>query len=262
LKRLSPPNCHSNRSYACNSLNSNYYKHNYDYYDSSEEITFSKTFDDSYVTKSKPSEETVQYSFGTDRLIVHPQVVVDMADEVLSESYTQASLFFESDKDAEVAAKALNEKGYIAVPANTTYSPGFEEVLLSMLQCAMLAFVWMITIVFLAFFINLCTARTLGAFKGDMAIMRSMGISVKVVRIGMYVRMLISLIPAFIFMVISAVGIFTSPSLSEYFKYLQLWQYVLIIVGMIMLTVRITHKQIRKLFRESVKKSLRGGAAE
>ncbi len=244
------------------SLNSNYYKHNFDYYDGSEEMSFSKTFDNSYVTKTKPSEETVQYIFGNDRLIVHPQVVVDMADEVLSESYTQASLFFESDKEAEAVAKALKEKGYIAVPANTTYSPGFEEVILSMLQCAMLALVWVITIVFLAFFINLCTARTLGAFKGDMAIMRSMGISVKVIRIGMYVRMLISLIPAFIVMIISAVGIFTSPSLSEYFQYLQLWQYGLIIVGMIMLTVRITHKQIRKLFRESVKKSLRGGAAE
>ena len=35
-------------------------------------------------------------------------------------------------------------------------------------------------------------------FKGDMAIMRSMGIPVKVIRIGMYVRMLISLLPAFV----------------------------------------------------------------
>ena len=59
-------------------------------------------------------------------------------------------------------------------------------------------------IVFLAFFINLCFSRTLGAFKGDMAIMRSMGIPVKVIRVGMYVRMLIALIPAYLTVMIAA----------------------------------------------------------
>ena len=89
--------------------------------------------------------------------------------------------------------------------------------------------------------------------------MRSMGISVKVIRIGMYVRMLISLIPAFIFVIAGAFVIFTSPTLNEYFVYLYPWQYALIFVGMLILTVRITYKQIRRLFGESVKRSLKGG---
>ena len=95
-----------------------------------------------------------------------------------------------------------------------------------------------------------------------MAIMRSMGIPVKAIRIGMYVRMLISLIPAFILVVLTAVLIFTSPKFNEFFVYLYAWQYALIFVGMIALTVRTTYKQIRKLFSESVKKSLKGGNAE
>lgn len=115
---------------------------------------------------------------------------------------------------------------------------------------------------FLAFFINLCSSRALGAFKGDMAIMRSMGISVKVIRVGMYVRMLLSLIPSFIVVALVAILIFTSPVFNEYFVYLYAWQYVLIVIGMLALTVRITFKQIRKLFGESVKKSLKGGHAE
>ena len=122
-----------------------------------------------------------------------------------------------------------------------------------------MAFMWFMGVVFLAFFINLCSTRTLEAFKGDMAIMRSMGISVKVIRIGMYVRMLISLIPAFIFVIAGAFVIFTSPTLNEYFVYLYPWQYALIFVGMLILTVRITYKQIRRLFGESVKRSLKGG---
>ena len=95
-----------------------------------------------------------------------------------------------------------------------------------------------------------------------MAIMRSMGIQVKVIRIGMYVRMLISLIPATILMILAAILIFTSPKFNEYFTYLYFWQYALIFFGMLLLTVRVTYKQIRKLFGETVKKSLKGGEKE
>jgi ABC-type polysaccharide/polyol phosphate export permease len=126
----------------------------------------------------------------------------------------------------------------------------------------MTIFIWILSIMFLSFFINLCSSRSLGAFKGDMAIMRSMGIPVDVIRISMYVRMLISLIPAFVFVSGAAIVIFTSPRLNEYFVYLYTWQYILIFMGMLALTLRITHKQIKRLFGESVKKSLKGGSAE
>jgi len=64
-------------------------------------------------------------------------------------------------------------------------------------------------------------------------------------------------------MVIAAATlIFTTPAFNEQFVYLYAWQYALIFIGMLILTVRITHKQIGKLFGESVKKSLKGGAAE
>ena len=92
--------------------------------------------------------------------------------------------------------------------------------------------------------------------------MRSMGIPVEAIRIGMYFRMMLSLIPAVILLFVSAVLIFTSPAVNDRFTYLYDWQYALIVIGMILLTVRTTHRQIRKLFGESVKKSLKGGAAE
>ena len=48
----------------------------------------------------------------------------------------------------------------------------------------------------------------------------------------------------------------------EYFTYLYAWQYAMIVVGMLIMSLRITYKQIRKLFGETVKKSLKGGVAE
>ena len=60
------------------------------------------------------------------------------------------------------------------------------------------------------------------------------------------VGMLLSLIPAFILVAVSAVLIFTSPLFNQYFTYLYAWQYALIYLGMLLLTVRVTHLQIRK----------------
>lgn len=237
----------------------------YNYYsgmDGSEIKTFGRTFTEAELTNIAP---TFTDYFGYDTqsaLIISDELLCEIAESVLRESYKQVSFFFEDDAAARAAVGGLRDEGYIAVVSDTTYEPDAILALVSVAGGFMMAFMWVITVVFLAFFINLCTGRTLGAFKGDMAIMRSMGIQVKVIRIAMYVRMLLSLIPAFIMVAAMAVLIFTTPKFNEYFTYLYAWQYALIFLGMIIITVRVTHKQIRKLFGESVKKALKGGAAE
>jgi len=240
-----------------------YYKYNHFYDDGSRTITFERVFDENDLTFERPEINNYDiYEYDPPVFIISDELLCRIAEEVLDDSYKQASLFFANDKEAHRAAEALQQAGYIAVPSDTTYTPDAATTIISVLTCLMLAFVWIIAVIFLAFFINLCSSRTLSAFKGDMAIMRSMGIQVKVIRIGMYVRMLLSLIPAFVLVVLTAFLVFTSPKFNEYFVYLYAWQYALIFLGMIALTVRITYKQIRKLFGESVKKSLKGGAAE
>ena len=64
---------------------------------------------------------------------------------------------------------------------------------------------------------------------------------------------------SFILVALAAILIFTSPKFNAFFTYLYFWQYILIYIGMIFLTVRVTRKQIQRLFGESVKKSLKGG---
>ena len=152
----------------------------------------------------------------------------------------------------------MRADGYIAVPSDTEYTSDAEDAILSVVSGLAVALVWFVAILFLAFFINLCSSRALGAFKGDMAIMRSMGIPVQVIRIAMYTRMMLALIPGFICMATVAILIFTSPAMNEFFVYLYGWQYAVIAVGMILLTVKVTQKQVRRLFHESVKKSLKG----
>lgn len=250
-------------------LNVTYYNYNYYYTDSTVARTFTKVFGNDDLTDVEPESVmtgtsnygiTIEY---TSYIVLSPDLLMSLADEFLGESYRQASLFFADHQAARAAVDVLNEKGYIAVPSDTTYTPDPFETIMTTFEAVLMALVWLAAILFLAFFINLCSSRTLGAFKGDMAIMRSMGIPVKVIRLGMYVRMLLALIPAYVLVVVAANIIYRSPMLSKYFSlYLYPWQYAVLFLGMLLLTLRVTHKQIRRLFGESVKKSLKGGAAE
>ncbi len=198
---------------------------------------------------------------GNYEIYVSPQFLIKLYRE-MNQEYSQASLFFENDKVAQSKLAALRAEGYVAVLSDAEYEPDVGETLGNFMLGALMALVWVVAIVFLAFFINLCTNRTLAAFKGDMAIMRSMGIPVGAIRVGMYVRMLIALIPAYLSVIAAGLIVFRIPSLNAFFKYLYPWQYILIFAGLLLLTFRITRGQIRRLFRESVKKSLRGGNAE
>lgn len=241
-------------------LNFSYYQ--YDYYSSvssSVSQSFSKTFGKECFVD--PSSVNIE-NRNNNTVYISADALKSIANSVLSDSYTQFSLFFENDKKAENASAEISDKGYIAVPSTTTYTPEILEIILRILVAFAGVFVWILTIVFLSFFVYLCSSRTLLAFKSDMAIMRSMGISVKVIKIGMYVRMLISLIPAYLLTVIAAIFVFTNPVLNEFFMYLYPWQFALIFLGMLLLTARTTHKQVKKLFGQSVKKSLKGGQTE
>ncbi|MBO4766880.1 MAG: ATP-binding cassette domain-containing protein [Lachnospiraceae bacterium] len=175
--------------------------------------------------------------------------------------YAQTSLRFSSEGAAKKAAEELNKNGYIAVTTDTEYKPDFFETLDLLLTGGFLAVVWGLAILFIAFFVRLCSNRTVLAFKEDMAIMRSMGIPVRVIRCGIYVRMLLALLPSIILLPIIAFCLFNSPRYDGILRYLQPWQYVFIFGAMLWITWRVTRKQIRVLFGESVKKSLRGGDA-
>jgi hypothetical protein len=243
-------------------LISYYYNYNYNT-GAVKEMQFKRNFTADYITRNKPPIYRNDGSEieSTENLIVSTSLIKEMVYEVLSLSYKQASLFFEDDKAAEAAAERLRADGYVAVPSFTTYDPSGDETIEVAISVLLMTFMWVGAIAFLAFFINLCLSRVLGAFKGDMAIMRSMGIPVKIIRISMYVRMMISLIPAYIFIAATATAIFLIPQTNEIFIFLNAGHYAAIFVGIILLTMFVTRKQVRKLFGQSVKKALKGGSA-
>ena len=236
-------------------LTATYYVYDY-FYGTSQQMTFSKNFTEADVTATKPATAFLGYT--ADMLVVSDEILTDIAYSVLEKSYKQASIFFENDKEAHRVAELLKADGYIAVSSDTTYESSADDAIWIVFEAVATLAVWLLSVVFLAFFINICSLRAIESFKGDMAIMRSMGIKVRDIKVAIYVRMALCLIPALILLALSSVLIFTS-TFNQYFSYLYPWQYAVIVIGMAILVLRTTKKQIARLFGESVKKSMKGG---
>lgn len=184
----------------------------------------------------------------------------ELAKQYTEDNYKQFSLMFGNESEAKRAASKLTDEGYIAVMSDATYKPdAFESFAYGFLLIMMLA-IWLGAVLCLAFFIRLCQARSIVSFKNDIAIMRSMGIKTNVIKISMYMRSVIAIIPAIIALVAVAIYIFTSPTLNSLFTYLYGWQYALICIGLLIIALNVSRKQQSKLFADSVKKTLTGGA--
>lgn len=174
--------------------------------------------------------------------------------------YNQTSLFFKNDRQAQKAAKKLLEDGYLACTSKEKYSPNIEDMIERLLEYGLRFIFWVLIIVFLSFFVNMCTHRSLDVMKNDLAILRSMGISVRVIKISMYMRMYLSMIPGLLLTGIGCAVIFLTPSLNGMLKFIHFGQYLLIFIGVFIITTLVTRKQVRRLFEGSVKKTLKGGS--
>ena len=243
------------------SFSAMYYNYNLYYYGGgSTNKTFDKNFGNESFTDEKPEVNLLRwYDTNREMLIISDELLLSTVNEVLDKSYKQVSLFFEDDEAAYEAAERLNAAGYVAVTSDTTYEAGAETVIFNLLQGFVLICFWFLSVSFLAFFLNLCSSRSLESQKEEVAIMRSMGIKADVIKIGAYFRMLLALVPGALSVLIVATLIFTSPAFNGFLNYLYAWQYALIFLGMLLLTIFTTRKQILHLFGQSVKKTLKGG---
>lgn len=192
-------------------------------------------------------------------VIFSANIMIDMVEDVLSKSYKQASIFFSNDKKAHEAIDLLEQEGYVAITSDTKYIMDESTTIMKMVAGIFMLLGWVLAIIFMSFFVYLCTHKSLISFKGDIAIMRSMGIPKNVIKIGMYTRMLICIIPGVVLTTIIALGIYLTPQTNDLFTYLYYYHYLVIFIGMLLLTIFSTMKQIKKLFNESVKRSLKGG---
>ncbi len=195
-----------------------------------------------------------------DFLVLSPDILLEfMHEHYYEKAYTQASLFFENDRIAHGKIDALRDKGYIAVVSDETVEPTIDELITSRIFFVFGLFGWAISVVFAAMVLALCTSRAMNAIRGDIAIMRSMGIPTGVVRVSIYIQTLIALIPAILITAIAAVIVYTQPVTNGMFSFLHAGEYIVLALALVAIAFVLSYKQAAKMFNESVKKTLRGG---
>ncbi len=195
-----------------------------------------------------------------DFVALSPDLLMDfLYEHYFTKAYTQASLFFENDRVAHGKVEALRDLGYIAVVSDETVTLEASELLLNRILFVVALFSWAVTVIFAAMVLALCSSRAMNAIRGDIAIMRSMGIPTAVVKVSIYIQTLIALIPAFIVTAVAAVVVYTNPVTNAKFAFLHAGEYALLAVALVAIAFVLSHKQAAKMFNESVKKTLKGG---
>ena len=191
-------------------------------------------------------------------VILSPDIVLDFLHEhYYTKAYTQASLFFDSDSEAHGKVETLRSLGYTAVVSDEAVEPDVMDLIETKLSAGFMAFLWVLAIVFVTMFLSLCSSRAMNATRGDVGIMRSMGIPTTVVKISIYVQTLLALIPAALITAGGCIAIFTIPKTNDIFPFLHGWDYVFIAVVMVLIALNLSRKYVGKMFNQSVKKTLR-----
>lgn len=196
----------------------------------------------------------------------------------LTDSYRQGSLFFRSDREAKAAARTLSvidtsalssdgytaeeiavlDGGYRAVTSDAVMTD-FDTVIGTFFLNFFKILAWILLVSFLSLFLGLCFLRSMNAVRGDLGVLRTMGFSTGVIRVATYVQMFLYMIPALILTALCAFILYRTPATNAIFPFLKAGHYLLILVGALLICSSVARKYNRKIFSESVKKTLGGG---
>ena len=196
-------------------------------------------------------------------VVISPDILLHaIEDHYYEKAYTQASLFFGSDLEAHAKVEKLRSLGYTAVVSDEKVEESDVSMyILEKLAAGVQAFGWLMTLLFTTLFMILCTSRAMNATRGDIAIMRSMGIPTGVVKLSIHIQTFISLIPAAAVTAIVMTVLYLIPQTNGIFNFLHLKEYALISGIMLIVTGLLSRRYVRKMFKQSVKKTMKGGRA-
>lgn len=191
-------------------------------------------------------------------LILSPELIREFVyGEYFSKAYTQASLFYGSDAEAEKKAEQLQDMGYLAVPSNSEAPQDDVEALLKYLVLIFPFVGWVLAVMFIAIFLSLCTSKAMMATKGDIAILRSMGIPTETIKVSIYIQNIIAVLPAYIITAITCTVIYTVPKTNGMFTFLHAPYYIVIALSVLAIAILLSKRHAKHMFGSSVKKTLR-----
>ncbi|MGN1207761.1 MAG: ATP-binding cassette domain-containing protein [Eubacteriales bacterium] len=213
-----------------------------------------------------------------ERLYVSEDIYAAMYTALIQDGRTASSLFFTNDRRAEDARStlanldfdalratyaetdlALLDDGYLAVLSDA-YSTSAENLIFGFVMNAIFYLLWFLAVLFLSFFLYLCFSRAMHTFRGDIGILRSMGLTTAIIRTATYAQSFYSMIPAVAIAGGVIFALYRNPATNPMFPFLSVGHYFWILFGAVLLCTLVARRYNRKVFSESVRKTLKGGA--
>jgi len=203
----------------------------------------------------------LSYNYNVWGIHISPELASELIENTAAKTNPQGSLFFENDKRAKEVCEELEKEGYFALTTDVYYFD-ISEKFFAIVLMIFTFIIWFSAITFLCFFLSLCMSRNVDTLKKDVGILRSMGIKNNAIKVSMYAIMTIAMIPALIFFAVTAVVVYTSPYLNPFVPFIHAPHYVAIVLGMVIIIMRLAGRNNKRIFNQSVRKTLRGGNAE
>ena len=181
----------------------------------------------------------------------------EKADEIMMDHDYQFSLLFKTDKEAKACIPELIKQNY-SVSLSTAQKINPESEIDAKLKDMLTTLLWITSIVFIGIFLGLCSVRVHSSQKKDIAIFRTMGVDAKVIKVSMYWYNFIAILPCLLISTIIMITLFFTPA-GLVFSYIQPWGFVALWTGLFGTMIVTTKIVNRKIFRETVRKNLKGG---
>ncbi|MCR5742773.1 MAG: ABC transporter ATP-binding protein [Lachnospiraceae bacterium] len=197
---------------------------------------------------------------GTKSLHVNADLVSEWVEERLHLTYRQASLFYSSDAKAKKQIDVLQDMGYMAALSSDVYKVNNQfEIIEILIMGVVYGIMWAFILTFIALFLQICTKKSMDAFKPDIAIMRSMGIRVTEIKAAIRIRMIMCMLPAVIIIPIAATILYRTEWGGKNLSYARLPEYIIIYILLFVIVNKVSKIHVKRLFSENVRKALKGG---
>lgn len=184
----------------------------------------------------------------------------ELANKIADDLDYQFSLLFENDEAALGSIDAIVAEGFnVAMSSSQMKDHPMEAGMMMSKFVMMLLFA--ISVLFFGLFVGICSSRVHGSQKKNIAIFRTMGVNPKVVKNSTLWFNLITLVPSMIISIGLIIPLFYT-SAGSVFTFIQWWGYFVVFLGMLGIMSIATKVINRRLFRETVRKNLKGGRTE
>lgn len=194
-------------------------------------------------------------------IYISSELASKLIEDGIAGTSPQSSLFFENNARAKQVCEDIGRDEYFALTTDE-YSFDVETKIMYIIEAALMIFIWFIAIIFLCFFLSLCLTKSVDTLKKDIGILRSMGIKNNAIKVSMYAILALAIIPAFIFFAVAALIVYTTPELNANVNFMHARHYILITLGMCIIVLRLAGTNNKRIFKQSVRKTLRGGNVE